>query len=386
MPRWLSALIFFGTFLLVWGGVHFYLYSRVSAGFDLGSRARLILKVSLIVLALLYLAGKMLERFAGQSVGVPVMWVGALWMGILSITLSTLIVFDVWVALPAWVLQRTAAIRPSTAGAVLKWGMVAVLSGSALLTAWGVKNGLSGPRVTELEQRMRGLPASAKNFSIVVASDIHIGDLTTQPYLDRLITQIESLQPDLVVLIGDLTDESNGGDGTAFRKLASIRAKYGVIAATGNHEWYSGGDKVVAALSHAGIPVLQQKHQVIAGAFVVAGVDDPAFLGGRRGAAAAIDRAVAGRPEGLPVVLLSHQPVAVEHAAQSGVSLMLCGHTHGGQIPPFQLITGLAFPFFKGSYQVGEMRVYVNNGAGSWGPPIRLFADPEIVRIRLTPA
>lgn len=191
MPRWLSALIFFGTFLLVWGGVHFYLYSRVSAGFDLGSRARLILKVSLIVLALLYLAGKMLERFAGQSVGVPVMWVGALWMGILSITLSTLIVFDVWVALPAWVLQRTAAIRPSTAGAVLKWGMVAVLSGSALLTAWGVKNGLSGPRVTELEQRMRGLPASAKNFSIVVASDIHIGDLTTQPYLDRLITQIE---------------------------------------------------------------------------------------------------------------------------------------------------------------------------------------------------
>ena len=97
-----------------------------------------------------------------------------------------------------------------------------------------------------------------------------------------------------------------------------------------------------------------------------------------------MEQALKGRPQGLPVVLLAHQPVAVQHAADLGVNLMLSGHTHGGQIPPFQLLTGLAYPFLKGLYEVGSMRLYVNNGAGFWGPPIRVFADPEIVRVTLT--
>ncbi len=385
MPRWLGFLIILSMFVVVWGGVHAYLYWRVAYGFELGSRERLTLKLVLLVLAAVYLAGRGLERTVGQTVGMPVMWVGAIWMGAVSITFCTLLAFDLWVALPTWILQRAGAVRAPTAAMILKWGMAASLVVSAALTGWGSYVALKGPRVTELRIPLKGLPASAEGFSLVAISDIHVGDVMTQRYLDGLTARIEGMKPDLLVVIGDITDEAGGGDGTTFRKLAAVGAKHGVFAATGNHEWYSGGEGVVDALQGAGVRVLRQNREVVAGAIELAGVDDPTFLGGRNGAAAAIDRALAGRASGLPVVLIAHQPVGVEHAAKSGVGLMLCGHTHGGQLPPFQFLTGLAFPYFAGSYEVEGMHLYVNNGAGSWGPPVRLFAEPEIVRVTLTP-
>jgi hypothetical protein len=305
---------------------------------------------------------------------------------VFAITLSTLVIFDVWVMLPVWVLKRSAAIAPATGVAIARWGLAAVLTLSISLSAWGARTALAGPKLTDLKLPIADLPASLEGFTIVAASDIHVGDVVTHGYLDRMVHQIDELHPDLVVLVGDLSDERNGGDGQAFRKMAAIRARHGVLGVTGNHEYYSGAERQVDAIQAAGIPLLRQSHRVIADSLVLAGVDDPAFSGGRAHAAASIDQALQGRPAGLPVVLLAHQPLAVHHAAELGVNLMICGHTHGGQLPPFQLLTGLAFPFFKGLYELGATRVYVNNGAGFWGPPIRLFADPEIVRFTLTAA
>jgi len=228
------------------------------------------------------------------------------------------------------------------------------------------------------------MPPSADGFTLGVVSDIHVGDMVTHGYLDRLVRQLDEQQLDLVVLVGDLSDERNGGDGSAFDTLAHIHARHGVVAVTGNHEFYSGGEKVVRALETHGIGLLRNSNRVVADAFVLAGVDDPAFLPrGRSSAAMAIDWAMSGRKDGLPVVLLAHQPLAVQHAADLGVKLMLCGHTHGGQLPPFQFLSGLAYPFLRGLHRIGAMQLYVNNGAGFWGPPMRVFADPEIVRVTL---
>jgi predicted MPP superfamily phosphohydrolase len=253
-----------------------------------------------------------------------------------------------------------------------------------MMASWGARTALAGPKLTDVKIAIQGLPAALEGFTLVAASDIHVGDLVTQAYLDRMIGQIDELNPDLVVLVGDLSDERNGGDGRAFKKLAGIRARHGVVAVTGNHEYYAGAEGQVRAMQAAGLALLRQGHRVVAGSLVLAGVDDPAFLGGRSRAEASIDRALIGRPAGLPVVLIAHQPLAVHHASAAGVDVMICGHTHGGQLPPFQLLTGLVFPFLKGQYEIGRMRLYVNKGAGYWGPPIRVFADPEIVRITLT--
>jgi hypothetical protein len=383
MPKWLGMVLFFSTALLVWGGVNFYVHFRIAHGFDLGSKARLALKLVFVVFALAYLVGRLLESVASSRFATTLMWAGAIWMGVFSLTFTLLVLFDVWVSLPVWVLRRSAAVSPALALAIGRWGLAAVLATAAGLSAWGARTALSGPKLSELTVAVAG-PATLEGFTVVAASDIHIGDVVTQGYLDRLIRQIEAAEPDLVVLIGDLSDEKEGGDGVAFRKMGAIRARHGVIAVTGNHEFYSGAEKQVRAMESAGIPILRQGHRVVDDKLVIAGVDDPTFLGGKSRAAGSIDEALRGKPEGLPVVLLAHQPLGVEHAAELGVNVMLCGHTHGGQLPPFQLITGLAYPFLKGLYRVGDLHLYVNNGAGFWGPPIRMFADPEIVRVRFT--
>jgi uncharacterized protein len=384
MPRWLGALAFFGTVVIVWGGLHFYLYTRLASGFDLGARARLILKIAMVVLALLYLVGRLLEGTIGERASWALMWPGAVWMGLFSLVVTALLILDLWVRLPCFILYRSGVLSLATQQAMTRWGVDAAALSALLLSAWGMYRALAGPSVTPLALELAGMPASADGFSIGVVSDIHVGDMVTHAYLDRLVRQLNDQQLDLVVLLGDLSDERNGGDGRAYDALAHIRSRYGVVAVTGNHEFYSGGDRVVQALQAHGIALLRNSNRVIANAFVLAGVDDPTFLPhGRSSAAMAIDWAMSGRRDGLPVVLLAHQPLAAEHAADMGVKLMLCGHTHGGQLPPFQFVSGLAYPFLRGQHRVGDMLLYVNNGAGFWGPPIRVFADPEIVRVTL---
>ena len=122
---------------------------------------------------------------------------------------------------------------------------------------------------------------------------------------------------------------------------------------------------------------------MVADGLVVAGIDDPTFLGGRGKVGEAVESALAGRPEGMPVVLLAHQPVGMEDAGGQGVDLALCGHTHGGQLPPFQLLNRIAYPFVQGMHPVGGTRVYVSRGTGYWGPPVRVFAAPEVTRFTL---
>jgi predicted MPP superfamily phosphohydrolase len=386
MPRWVGALLFFGTALLIWGGLHAWFYFRLAGALDLGTRGRLALKIGLGVLAFAYLGARGLEAAAGHRAALALLWPGALWMGFLSIAICGLFVVEVAVALPAWILKTAGAVNPDAAHSAVRWAVLAALAAAVGLSGWGLTRALPPPLVSDHEVRLAGLPASLDGFRLAVASDIHAGELVTPQRLEGIASAIDAADADLVLLVGDLTDEQDGGDGTAFARLARVRSRHGVLASTGNHEFYSGGPSVLRTLEAAGIRVLRQGHAVVAGGLVVAAVDDPAFLEGGRGAVAAgIDRALDGRPPGLPVVLLSHQPLAVDHASRAGVGLMLCGHTHGGQIPPFQIVTGLAFDFLEGVHRVGDMTVFVSRGAGFWGPPMRVFADSEVVRITLRP-
>lgn len=387
MPRWLAGLTFFATIVVSWGGLHAYCYHRFAAGFDLNTRARLVFKIVLVVLALLYLAGRFVEATWSSRGALALLWPGALWMGLFALLISCLVSFDLFVSVPAWLLRHAGVLGADFARSIARYGLMVVLVLSLVLGGWGVARALGGLSVTRIAVDMPGLPPSLEGFSLVVVSDIHTGDLVSHQYVDRVAQLIDAQQADLIVLVGDLTDERNGGDGTVLDRLAAIRAKYGVLAVTGNHEAYAGGERLVRTIQAHGIPVLRQEHRVIANGLIVAGVDDPTFLGGRQEVRKAIDLALMGRREDLPVVLLAHQPVAVEHAAAQGVALMLSGHTHGGQLPPFQLLTGLAYGgFLRGLHRVGNLQLYVNNGAGYWGPPIRVFADPEIVHLTLRAA
>jgi hypothetical protein len=383
MPRWLAGLLFFVTVAVVWGGGHIYLYHRISQGFELGTSARLGLKILLPILAMSYLAGRMLAVVIGHETAMPVLWFGATWMGLVSLAMTGLVLFEVGFTLPQAIANSRDWHMPGSFSSARRVFLVAVLVATPVLGAWGFSRVQAGPFLRDMLVHLPGLPAGMDGFRLVVLSDIHVGEMIGPSHLDRIEAVVTEADGDLVVIVGDLTDERDGGDGTALGRLARLRSRLGVVAVTGNHEVYSGGDTVVQAIERAGMDVLRQRHRVIEEGFVLAGVDDPTFLGGKGLLGEAMAQALEDRPEGLPTILLSHQPLAVETAAGLGVDLMLCGHTHGGQIPPFHLLNRIAYPVVSGKASIGEMIVYVLNGTGFWGPPMRIGADSEVLRITL---
>jgi hypothetical protein len=172
--------------------------------------------------------------------------------------------------------------------------------------------------------------------------------------------------------------------------LKKLRAPLGVWAVTGNHEYYAGIDHSVRVLSDSGYVVLRDRWQEVAPGLIVAGVDDatgrrqfaPQGVSSAGLPASALDLALRDRPPGA-TVLLSHTPWAAEEAAQLGAGLMLSGHTHDGQIWPFNYLVALQYPFIAGAYRVEGMTLIVGRGTGTWGPPLRLWKRSEILRITL---
>jgi predicted MPP superfamily phosphohydrolase len=212
-------------------------------------------------------------------------------------------------------------------------------------------------------------------------SDAHLGGGRGDRWLEKRVAEIRSLRPDLVVLLGDMFE----GDGGAPRDLPALRdlaAPLGKWFVDGNHEAHGGGGTGAAALARAGFRRLAGGWAVPAPGLVLAGVRDPGHGERREAGGDPLGAALANRPAGA-TVLLSHAPRQAERAARAGVQLMLSGHTHGGQIWPFGYIVRMVHPLLAGRYAVDGMPVIVSRGAGTWGPPMRLWRRNEILKVTL---
>jgi predicted MPP superfamily phosphohydrolase len=208
---------------------------------------------------------------------------------------------------------------------------------------------------------------------------MHMGTMLGYVWASERAAQFESLRPDLLLLVGDIFE----GDETTYTEwlpvLQRFGATHGVYVVTGNHEFYGGGTKIIDLFRRAGFHVLRDESVEAIPGLVLSGVDDVAFRG-RAAHAAIMEKVLRERPTGASV-LLSHTPVETERAASANVGLMLSGHTHEGQIWPFNYLVKIAFPIMTGRYRVQEMTAIVCRGTGTWGPRMRLFKRSELLRI-----
>jgi predicted MPP superfamily phosphohydrolase len=203
-------------------------------------------------------------------------------------------------------------------------------------------------------------------------------------WLTRIVEQVNALEPDAVVITGDLVDGSVRRLREHVAPLSELRAKHGVYFVTGNHEYYSGVDAWLTELTRLGVRTLRNERVAIGdhdASFDLAGVDDWRAFG--RGHGRDLARAVAGRDARRELVLLAHQPKQAREAAHHGVGLQLSGHTHGGQIFPWNLFVRLEQPFVAGLARLGDTQIYVSRGTGYWGPPMRVAAPAEITLLTL---
>jgi predicted MPP superfamily phosphohydrolase len=265
-------------------------------------------------------------------------------------------------------------------------GLVLAASGCSL--GWGAARGRHAFVIEEVPVRIVGLPKALDGYVIGQISDLHVGASVGAREIAEGLARLAEIKADLVVCTGDLVDFDPTYIPLLARSIGAIRARDGIAAILGNHDYYTGARAITEALRAAGIDVLTNDGRVIragdGGGFALLGVDD-LWAGRSGGAGPRLDLALRTVPPDLPRVLLSHQPPSLD-AWAGRVALQLSGHTHGGQINPGFRPADALMRYVSGRYEVGGTTLWVNRGFGVAGPPARLGAPPEVTKIVLVAA
>ncbi|HEX3765905.1 MAG TPA: metallophosphoesterase [Kofleriaceae bacterium] len=377
-------------------GIHVYLWLRLIRPAALSRRGRVVATLGLVALYL-SIPITVASRLAFPTVSATLGWISLPWMALGGLTFVTLIVLDA-MRLAARVIHAWHARRSRTAGPVTALSrrqfLARVTGGTALAIGSGcVARGMAEARgdheVVDVEIPLARLPRALDGFTIVQLSDLHTGMTIDRGFVERVVERANRLSPDLIALTGDLVDGHVEELRAAVAPLGQLRARHGVFAVTGNHEYYSGVDAWIAELTRLGARYLRNQRVAIgdgAASFDLAGVDDYSATGWP-GHGEDLPAALAGRDPARALVLLAHQPRQVHTAVEHGVDLQLSGHTHGGQIWPWHYIVRMQQGgLLAGRYQRGATQLYVSRGCGYWGPPVRLLAPLEITRVILRTA
>jgi uncharacterized protein len=410
-----SFFLFFTLTLAVIGALNYYAYRWTGRAFNLPRRGRLtfaaVLGLSLAGMAL----GRVLDAVAPSTAARMVVMVSSVTQLAVIISVALLLVVE-FVTFLVVTVRRFSTRKKLTAAPVSapELPIVELLQPSAIIprravltqaavgsafligsssSLYGTLVGRHDYAIEEIPLQIPGLSRALDGFTIVQLSDIHVGSFVGEAELNAGFELVRQARPDLIVLTGDLIDhDARMAEqlGRFVRRLVPL-AREGVVAITGNHDYYAGVKPTVAALEAAGARVLRNAGEVIGGSqgFALLGVDDIWAKRFDPGAEPDLGRAVASLPlvggrhiaRDLPRVLLCHNPSYFEHAA-GNVALQLSGHTHGGQV---NLVVRPADAFLKngwvaGHYERSGSSLYINRGFGTAGPPARIGSPPEITR------
>ncbi|MCD9873489.1 metallophosphoesterase [Streptomyces guryensis] len=258
-----------------------------------------------------------------------------------------------------------------------------VVAGAATAAAvgtvgYGTYGVLRGPSVKRVTVPLAKLPRAAHGYRIAVVSDIHLGPILGRGFAQKVVDTINSTQPDIVAVVGDLVDGSVKNLGPAAAPLSQFKAPSYFV--TGNHEYFSGAAQWVEEVRRLGLHPLENARTELPW-FDLAGVND--IAGESEGQGPDFTKALGDRDTARACVLLAHQPVQIHDAVRHGVDLQLSGHTHGGQLWPGNFIAAAANPTVAGLERYGDTQLYVSRGAGAWGPPTRVGAPSDITVIEL---
>jgi len=296
----------------------------------------------------------------------------------------------------AWGLRRLAGRQLDGAQRrerrrVLLGGLnLAVVGAAGTATAVGYAIALGPPVVRRVRVPCARLPLSwaEHGLRVVQISDLHVGPTIRRGYVERLVSTVNELGADVIVITGDLVDGFVAQLRDQLAPLQHLRARHGVYFVTGNHEYFYRAPEWVVALTELGLRVLENQHQLIEhlGARVLlVGVNDPnGEPGDDTERPARLAQLLARAPAAELRILLTHRPSDAPMAAQQGMDVQLSGHLHGGQFFPLTALLSWAEPYVAGLYRVRDLWLYVNRGAGYWGPPNRLGMRQELTVLELT--
>src|SRR5450631_1056257 len=255
---------------------------------------------------------------------------------------------------------------------------VELLFGAAVMVGLYAVFNASWTRITRTTVRLANLPASWRGRTAALISDLHLGHVRNGSFLRRMVAKILREEPDAIFIAGDLYDGTAIDASRAAEPLNKLTAPHGVYFVAGNHEQFGDDGKYLRAIAAAGVRVLSNEKIEVDGLQIIGVPYRNATQGGHLASAlhdVQLDRERAS-------ILLTHAPDYPEIAEAAGVSLQLSGHTHLGQFIPWSWMARRIYrQFVYGLSRIGKMQVFTSSGAGTWGPPLRLGSNPEIVML-----
>lgn len=374
-------IVFLAIYFLVYGSVHFYFFSKVKTAYALSPKFNLLIILFLALMVLAPILTRSFERigwiFPARFVG----HIGYLWMGFLFLFFCIALTLDIYrllVYLAGWMAKNSFSSLLPTA----RWtfGVATILA--VVISIYGFFEARSLD-IERLTISSRKIPAEVGAFKIVQISDLHLGLTVGERWVEKVAAVIESENPDLLVSSGDLVDASASDLDPVVVRLKALQPRYGKFAVTGNHEFYAGIGQAAECTQRAGFVLLRNGSANILGFLSIVGVDDPAGAMRLSGKVLSEEELLRSLPAEQYTILLKHRPT-VNKETISLFDLQLSGHTHKGQIFPFNLLTKLFFITNAGYLKLSPRSyIYVSRGTGTWGPPIRFLSPPELTVITL---
>ncbi|MFD0960355.1 metallophosphoesterase [Paenibacillus chungangensis] len=385
MRRRFVAII--ASILIVYSALTFYIgwnvwlfMSRVT-----GWEAPLPYGIVIGILGFGYIVGRIGQSTRFHFIAQPVKHLGAYWFGFFQYALLLFPVANVI----ALLLKRAGASE-----AVYITAVGSITASLLILTmirgAWNAWR----PVIRKYQVTVKKEAGARTKLRIAMASDLHLGTVIGKTHLKRLLKAVDDIQPDMILLAGDILDDELDPyiEKGMSDVLGRLNAPLGVYAVTGNHEYIGGKvPEFVSEMDAIGIRVLMDEAELIDDSFIVIGRKDKAAagMGGRQqdggGAGrASIEELVQPLDASLPHILMDHQPSSLEEAAASGIDISLSGHTHRGQMTPNHWITRRLFLLDWGYRRIDGLHAFVSSGFGFWGPPMRIGSRSEVLQIDVT--
>ncbi|MDJ0764774.1 MAG: metallophosphoesterase [Myxococcota bacterium] len=392
MPDSVEIIFFLLIVISLFSGIHYYFIRRFVIDTALDPLGK---KIAVTIIILLGLGGILtfpFSRILPLNIARPAVFVPYVWMGMILWLVMALFAID-GVRAMGYVVKRLkgqrriAIARRVFLARILALGVTLTAASLGAAAVWRAS---AAPEVVPVRVTLKKLPPELSGFTIAQITDLHIGPILDNRWLKDVVDRVNRLQPDMIAITGDLVDGSVDRLKDQVAPLRDLSAPSGTYFVTGNHEYYSGASDWVAAIKKMGISVLQNERVSIGRgekSFDLAGIDDASARRTTSTARENLARALKGRDRRQELILLAHNPRVMYDAGGKGIGLVLCGHTHAGQIWPFVYFVGIGHPYTRGLHAHDpQTQVYVNQGTGFWGPPMRLGTHSEITHITLMSA
>jgi predicted MPP superfamily phosphohydrolase len=372
--------LFLFTFFLLYGGMHFYAFMKAKAALAFGVQTSIYVTVFMIIMVFAPFIIRVSERAGFEFFARLMSYIGYTWLGVLFLFTSASLAIDVYrIVLHAggFMIRRDLSYLTLSN----KYAFLIPLIIAMVTAAYGYFEA-KDIRTEEITIRSPKIPAGIGRLRIVQISDVHIGLIIGEDRIKCMLEEVRKAKPDILVSTGDLVDGQMDALSGLADLLKEVNPRFGKFAITGNHEFYAGLDHALNFTERAGFKMLRGEKVDVAG-ITIAGVDDPQGKAFGLFKGDGEQELLSGVDHKKFVLLLKHRPL-VDKGSLGLFDLQLSGHVHKGQIFPFSIVTGLYYPTQAGFANLPRgSELYVSRGTGTWGPPIRFLAPPEVTVIDL---